>query len=81
MVKPWISIGGLFLDLIGAIVLGSTLIISRKKIDDISTLRYEGQNLSLKTQLRRHHILGWIGVSLMVLGFSAQIVGQWPMKP
>jgi hypothetical protein len=80
----WISIIGLFFDLIGAIVLAYGLIFSKKEAIKLGISRYSNnedeENLKLpavKDRLiqSRNAI---IGLAFLVIGFLCQIVGNWP---
>jgi len=80
----WFTIIGLACDLIGAFVLASGLFISQKGAIELGVSRWGGvtgeENLQLpqvrdRLKQSRNAI---IGVVLLIIGFSLQIVGSWP---
>ena len=80
----WLTISGLTLDAIGAIVIAVGVFASPAKIEDLVSDggAYYGdspdeQSASIRDRLRQSR-LAKIGAGLLVLGFALQIVGNWP---
>lgn len=77
-IKPaWFSVAGIVLDIVGAIVLGSALLL---KDDDIEKRAgtYWDENPHIAPALRADRRKGQIGLGLLVAGFLLQLIGQWP---
>jgi len=82
----WINVIGLAFDILGAIFLSSGLIISKKDAIELGASRINGdtdeQNLDLPqvkdrlTQSRN----SLIGLILLLLGFTLQIISNWPQN-
>lgn len=80
----WIEEAGLALDIVGALVLASGLLIGKQRALELGVGRWAGstdeENLGLPQvrdrleQSRRAKI----GVVLLVLGFLGQAIGNWP---
>jgi hypothetical protein len=80
----WIEETGLLLDIIGALILASGLVIGKKRALELGLARYAGdtdeENLKLPQvadrlqQSRRAKV----AVVFLVLGFLGQAVGNWP---
>ncbi|MCL4378362.1 MAG: hypothetical protein M1409_08305 [Actinobacteria bacterium] len=68
----WVSIVGLFFNLIGSILLGKTVIKSDKEIDKISGT-YWGSNADLAKSLKRDKIVGKLGICILIIGFVLQL--------
>lgn len=80
----WFSVVGLLFDIAGAIALACGLIISRSDAIELGVSRYSGstdeENLEL-TQVQdrlKQSRNAKIGLVLLILGFSLQLVGSWP---
>lgn len=80
----WLSVIGLFCDIIGAFVLASGLLISKKEALELGMSYWVGdtdeENLQLppvRDRLRQARNAK-IGVALLTFGFALQIIGNWP---
>lgn len=80
----YLNIIGLFSDLIGAIIITIGLIVSKKKAVELGAHRYMGssdeENLKLpniKERLNQSRC-AMIGLSLLIIGFTLQIIANWP---
>jgi hypothetical protein len=81
----WIGEAGLALDIIGALILASGLLIGTKRALELGvTSRLAGttdeENLQLpqvRDRLKQSR-RAKVGVALLVLGFLGQAIGNWP---
>lgn len=80
----WLNIIGLSLDIIGAIIMSFGLIVSKKDAIELGVSKWGGdtdtENLK---QPKVRDILkqsrnAIIGLAILVLGFTVQIVANWP---
>jgi hypothetical protein len=82
--QKWFSIIGLFIDLIGAILIGMSVVVKKKEAIELGLSRIcsdvEEENLTLpqvQDRLRqsRNTVIGFM---VLAAGFIFQIIGSWP---
>ncbi|MBR9706208.1 hypothetical protein GOV14_04180 [Candidatus Pacearchaeota archaeon] len=73
--QTWIMFG-LMLDILGAISLGIPLIKSEREISNQTKGVVLGVDVGLNRSLKRDRRLGIAGLSLLVVGFIFQLIGQ-----
>ena len=80
----WFSVAGLSLDLIGAVLLLSSAIVSRNTALELGVMRLGSEipeeNIALSAVKERllHSRLAKYGLVFLVVGFFLQAVGSWP---
>ncbi len=91
----WLIIGGLVLDIFGAIFIIRPLLdkVSKplnekenkneEEYDEDDKKKDETLYLTMNpfSRYRRNHQLAWIGLILLGIGFSLQIIGNWLQNP
>ncbi len=82
----WVNIIGLGLDIIGAIFLSYSLVISKEKAIELGVSRWSGKTEREKLKLPKvKDRLGqsrkaMLGLIFLVVGFILQIIANWPSK-
>jgi hypothetical protein len=83
--RPWFTVAGLSVDFVGALVLVSAAIVSKRDAINIGASRYASEkdedNLKLpqvQDRLLQARRAKW-GAALLAIGFVLQILGSWPI--
>ena len=81
-VQQWMNTIGLGIDLLGAVVLASSLVVSKKQAIEEGTSRWaaetdeENLQLPMVQKILRGKWNAIIGVALLAIGFLVQIIGS-----
>lgn len=67
-------LAGIFCDIVGALILASTLWISRREAGEVSSTGLRSGGAHFNYLLRNRKFL-WPGASLVILGFVLQFLG------
>ena len=73
---PWLTTIGLLLDIVGVWILARGVIMTNERAKTLAATRWNG-NPELEKQLLQGAREGRIGVCILAVGFSLQIVGTW----
>ena len=73
---PWLTTIGLVLDIVGVVILALGVIVTNERAKTLSGTNW-GSNTELEKQFRKGARDGYIGVCILVVGFSLQILGTW----
>ena len=73
---PWLTTIGLVLDIVGVVILARGVIVTKERAKALSATSW-GSNTELEKQFRKGTRDSCIGVCILVVGFSLQILGTW----
>ena len=73
---PWLTTIGLLLDIVGVVILARGVIVTNERAKTLAGTHW-GSNTELEKQFQKGARDGRIGVCILGVGFSLQILGTW----